>query len=225
MQQDKPRVFVVCSDECHPVMAPLREWAQQISDQAEVRIIRQIAHTDFGDYLFLVACQSRIERSTLSRFRNAFVLHASDLPKGRGWSPMIWQLLGGATEVTVSLINVAEKIDEGNIRAQRRFAAPAHETLNEINKRLFQCEIELMNEAIADPGALANEVQDSAGATYYPKRTPADSELDPELSITEQFERLRLADHERYPCYFYLRGHKYLLKLEKASEQASENPK
>lgn len=220
MQQYKPRVFVVCSDERHPVMTPLREWAEQVSGRAEVRIVREIAHSDFGDYLFLVACHSRVERPTLSRFRNAFVLHASELPKGRGWSPMIWQLLAGATDVTVSLIDVAEKIDEGNIRAQRRFPAAAHETLSEINRKLFQCEIEMINEAIANPGALMNEVQDSAGATYYPKRTPEDSELDPELSIAGQFDKLRLADHERYPCYFHFRGHKYLLKLEKVSERA-----
>ena len=48
---------------------------------------------------------------------------------------------------------------------------------------------------------------------YGPKRTPADSQLDPSKSIEEQFDLLRVADSGRYPCFFYLRGRRFVLEL------------
>ena len=41
-----------------------------------------------GDILFLISCSERIGDAYRQKYRHVLVLHASDLPKGRGWSPM-----------------------------------------------------------------------------------------------------------------------------------------
>ena len=47
------------------------------------------------------------------------------------------------------------------------------------------------------------------------RRTPADSRLDPDKSIAEQFELLRVVDNQRYPAFFDHRGRRYRITIEK----------
>ena len=61
--------------------------------------------------------------------------------------------------------------------------------------------------------------QEGDPGAYMPKRSPANSQIDPSKSITEQFELLRVVDSERYPAFFNYRGKKYLLKIEKCENE------
>ena len=51
--------------------------------------------------------------------------------------------------------------------------------------------------------------------TYYRRRSASDSQLDPDKTIREQFNLLRVVDNSRYPAYFELNGIKYKIKIEK----------
>ena len=42
--------------------------------------------------------------------------------------------------------------------------------------------------------------------SFYPRRTPKDSELDVNKTILEQFNLLRAVDNERYPAFFQVGG-------------------
>ena len=64
--------------------------------------------------------------------------------------------------------------------------------------------------------------QEKRDATFYARRTPKDSELNPAKTIAEQFDLLRVADSQRYPAFFYYRGHRYLIKLEKSESSSDE---
>jgi methionyl-tRNA formyltransferase len=58
-----------------------------------------------------------------------------------------------------------------------------------------------------------------SGATYYPRRTPKDSEIDVFKTIAEQFDMIRVCDPNRFPAYFEFMGQRYILKLEKSNGQ------
>ena len=45
------------------------------------------------------------------------MIHASDLPKGRGWSPHIWGLINEAQQITISLLEAVDKVDSGDIES------------------------------------------------------------------------------------------------------------
>ena len=60
-----------------------------------------------------------------------------------------------------------------------------------------------MNFAINDFDSIKPVTQNSNNATYLQRRTPEDSELDVKKSIAEQFNLFRIADENRYPCFFY----------------------
>ena len=57
-----------------------------------------------------------------------------------------------------------------------------------------------------DPYRTAEEPQDRR----------QDSRLDPHRPIADQFDLLRVADPDRFPAFFDLRGHRYLVRIEKA---------
>lgn len=44
--------------------------------------------------------------------------------------------------------------------------------------------------------------------SFYPKRSPKDSELDINKSLNEQFNLLRIASNEDFPAFFYKDGKK-----------------
>lgn len=48
--------------------------------------------------------------------------------------------------------------------------------------------------------------------SFYPKRSPKDSELDINKSLNEQFNLLRIASNEDFPAFFYKDGKKFILK-------------
>jgi methionyl-tRNA formyltransferase len=59
-----------------------------------------------------------VPASILSQFRRNLVLHESDLPGSKGWSALTWQILEGNNRISVTLFEVAEKVDSGVIYAQ-----------------------------------------------------------------------------------------------------------
>jgi methionyl-tRNA formyltransferase len=200
-------------------MKHLLNWATQYTDIGhEVIVVHDKNELSGGDFLFLVSCIQIIENEILANFKYALVIHASDLPTGRGWSPYIWNILNGDKTITVSLLEVAEKIDSGRIWFKKQFFLEGHELAAEINEVLFETEISLMSEAV-DNHNYIQPFEQTGEPSYFKKRNPSDSRLDPNKTISEQFDLMRVSDNNRYPCYFDLRGHKYIIKIEKAKNE------
>lgn len=215
------RISIICSNFLHPIMPYLEAWrAEQQSSGSQVEIVSESAHLNSGDILFLVSCSEKITYDVRHRFRNVLVLHASDLPKGRGWSPHIWDLLSGKNEITLSLIEAEDQIDTGKIWKKIRIPVPTHFLWDEINASLFRGEVGLMNWAVENCKTVAPLEQDmNIQPTYWPRRTAQDSCLDINKTIAEQFDLLRVCDPHRYPAFFEINGQKYKLILEKFDEK------
>jgi len=210
------KIDVICSDPNHPVHATLLEWAQRkISEGHACRVLNNTSEIDSGDLLFLVSCSQIVPVGIRSRFGATLVLHASDLPNGRGWSPHIWEILKGNNQITLSLLEASERVDTGDIWAKKTFAYQGHELLPEINALLFKEELNLMDFAIENFGKVKKTKQVELIEQTYRKRTLADSQLDPEKTIAQQFNLLRVVDNLRYPAFFDLDGFRYKITIEK----------
>lgn len=213
-------ISILCSSETHPVNAWLERWIGRWRGSHRIRLLRSKRDLTAGDLLFLVSCGEILQAAERSRFRHVLVLHASDLPRGRGWNPHIWAILAGAENITVTLLEAGDDPDTGPIWAQRQVHVPAHALHDEINRRIFDAETALMDEALElahrpRPTPQPADVE----PTYHRLRRPSDSELDPHKTLAEQFDLMRVADPERYPAFFRLRGHVYKLKLEKMHDE------
>jgi methionyl-tRNA formyltransferase len=75
-----------------------------------------------------------------------------------------------------------------------------------------------MGYAVANAGHVKPEPQDDRQPSYFRRRIPEDSRLDPSQSIAAQFDLLRVADPDRFPAFFDFRGHRYFVRISKRSE-------
>jgi methionyl-tRNA formyltransferase len=210
------KVTLLCSDPSHPINTHLLGWIERNRDDHEINLIRSKKDLVGGDILFLVSCSEIISSSDRMAYSATLVLHASALPIGRGWSPHVWQIINGAENIILTLLDAEDAVDGGRIWHQVTLRIPKHALWDEINEQLFRAEIELIDYAIRVSHKIVPvEQSQTIEPTYYPRRKPEDSEIDPELSIAAQFDLIRVSDPNRYPSYFYLRGNKYRLILEK----------
>lgn len=213
------KISILCSDENHPVNAHLHRWIEQNSNAHEISLARKKKNLPGGDILFLISCAEIISAADRGAYKASLVLHASKLPIGRGWSPHIWQIIEGAEEITLSLLEAEDSVDSGKIWGQQTFPVPKHALWDEINELLFSAEIQLMDFAIREFQTITPQPQDLAiAATYYAKRTPDSSKLNPSQSLASQFNLMRTCDPSRFPAFFELHGKKYKIQLEKIDD-------
>jgi len=117
----------------------------------------------------------------------------------------------------VTLLEAVESVDAGDIYLQEWINLRGDELLTELREHVGRATLFLSKTFVNEyPGVIEKARSQSGEPTYYPKRGPADSELDPNRSVVEQFELLRVVDNERYPAFFEHRGHRYRLQIEKA---------
>lgn len=211
------KIAILCSDITHPIYPLLQIWAEKHEVLNKIQLVRLKGELLGGDILFLISCHEIIGKDVRDLYKATLLIHASDLPKGRGWSPYIWQIVEGSNQIPVTLIEAGDQVDSGAIWQQLLLVFEGHETCEEINQALFRSEIELMDFAVSNFDKVIPRLQDQREPTYYRKRTPEDSKLDPYRSIAEQFDLIRVADLKRFPAFFDFRGHRYTLSITKVT--------
>ena len=214
------KITIVCSNPAHPVNTYLSAWVQRHGQDHDIELVRKKSEFTGGDILFLVSCGEIISAKDRSLYSVCLVLHASDLPRGRGWSPHIWELASGAFHITLSLLEAEDKVDSGRIWQKVQIPVPPTALWDEINHLLFTAEAQLMDFALAAYGRIQPEEQSKdIKPTHYQLRTPHDSLIDPHKSIAEQFDLIRVCDPQRFPAFFEYRGQRFALKLEKLNDE------
>lgn len=208
-------ITILTSSQDHPIYNSLQTWKNLNPKHNQVEIKLSANEISGGDFLFLISCSEIITKTIRDKYKYCLIVHASDLPSGRGWSPHIWQILEGKSDITVSLLEAEDKVDTGRIWLQKTMHLEGHELYNEINECLSDITLNLMSAAIDQYNKIKPKAQRTDDISYYPKRTPSDSEIDPSLTIEQQFDLLRIADPDRFPAFFELRGQRYKIKIEK----------
>ncbi len=214
------KISFLCNDKQHPVNEPLQHWIHLNQHNHEIELVRDKNELTGGELLFLISCSQLIDSQDRAKYSHTLVLHASDLPRGRGWSPHIWEVINGANTITLTLLEAEDKIDSGRIWKKRQVPLTPDMLWDEINNQLFTAELELIDYAIANSDTIVPEEQATTIApSYYPKRTPKDSQIDPQKTIVEQFNTIRVCDPKRFPAYFELNGQRYNIILEKVNDK------
>lgn len=208
-------ITILLSDLGHPIRPYLDEWIRRQSDEHVVHLCDKVSAADGGDLLILVSCNEVVRKVTRNLFSKSVVLHASDLPRGKGWSPHIWAIVNGARVITVSMIDAADSVDSGAIWKQVQIEIPAHFIWHEINHALFSAELQLMDFCVENFNGVVPRKQSVESESYFRKRTPEDSELDPNKSLLEQFDLIRCCDPNRFPAYFQAFDHKFEVTIKK----------
>lgn len=177
-----------------------------------------------GDIVFYLGCGQIVPANILSRNKHNLVVHESALPKGKGWSPLTWQILEGKYEIPIMLFEAVEKVDNGTIYLSNIMKFQGTELIDELRNVQAETSIQMCLRFVEEyPDIVVNGIVQSGESTYYPRRRPEDSRLDVDKSLREQFNMLRVVDNDRYPAFFEIAGERYFLKIEKASQNISED--
>ena len=127
------------------------------------------------------------------------------------------QILGGSSEIPVTLFEAKEAVDSGDIYLQHILKYNGTELIDELREKLAVCIIEMIKHFVETyPGILKIGKPQTGKDSFYKKRHPQDSRIDPQKTIAEQFNLLRIVDNERYPAFFEWQGERYVLRIEKS---------
>lgn len=188
----------------------------------EVSVVYDNADVAEGDIAMFLSFWSIVPAGVLERNAHNLVVHASALPQGKGWSPLTWQILEGENRIPLTLFEAEPSVDSGDIYDSAVMEFSGHELLGELREKLMEKTFELCLRFIdAYPEVITRRKPQEGESSFYKRRSPEDSRLDPDKSIAAQFNLFRTVDNECYPAHFDHLGHRFLLRIEKCSEGGS----
>ena len=164
-----------------PYLERIQARAQQIGASFyETRNVTELNWTLAVDMVFMVNWRYLVPRSFYEQARlGSFVFHDSLLPAYRGFSPTVWAIINGEDHTGVSLFHASEAYDTGDIIAQQRVPITPDETIGEVVEHVTQAYLDVLTRHFPSlrNGDIHAHPQDHRLATYTPKWTPADAQI------------------------------------------------
>jgi len=177
-----------------------KEWARPrgipVLQPEKVRDGRLAAELGaLGPDVLCVAAYGRILGKDLLELapHGALNVHGSLLPRHRGAAPIQWAIANGDHETGVSIMQMDEGLDTGDVLLQRTLAIAAADTAETLAPRLAVLGGEALAAALAaaDRGELVPVSQDGARATLAPILTREDGRIDWSAPAARIASRLR----------------------------------
>ena len=156
-------VKVAAEAEGLPVLTPERPRGEAFMEEVraldpEISVVVAYGHILVREVLDLP------ERGSLN-------VHASLLPELRGAAPVNWAIIRGHETTGVTVMRMVEALDAGPMLLKAEEPIGPRETASELTSRLSEVGAQTLVEALAllSVGAIEEEEQDDALATYAPK--------------------------------------------------------
>jgi methionyl-tRNA formyltransferase len=115
-------------------------------------------------------------------------VHPSLLPRWRGAAPVERALMAGEAETGVTIHKTIKELDAGPIAAQRAFPLGEQDDAGAVYEKAAALAVDLLDAVLPDPDFTP---QDHELATYAPKITAEDRELDWSAPPEELLNRIR----------------------------------
>ena len=185
----------------------------------ECKIAHNASEAEPADFCFCLSCSQILPDSVRSQFKNTLVVHESDLPIGRGWAPMTWQILAGSKRIPVTVLEAAAAVDAGPIYLQDWIDLDGTELNPEWRKLQAAATLRLCTEWMRNYPAVLGGARDQVGVpSFYTRRLPEHSQLDISKTLIEQFDLLRVVDNKNYPAFFEVDGKRFTLQINASDE-------
>lgn len=161
------------------------------------------------DFVFFPHWSHLISEDIFTRFQ-CVVFHMTDLPFGRGGSPLQNLISRGIHETKISALKCTRGLDQGPVYMKR--ALSLHGDAEEIYIRAFR----IIEEMIADIIRIRPRPMDQEGkAVVFPRRTPEQSNMAGLKTLEQVYDHIRMLDARGYPrAFFNLDG--FCLKFSRA---------
>ncbi len=120
-------------------------------------------------------------------------LHASLLPKYRGAAPIAWAIANGESCTGLTTMQIDQGMDTGPILLQSEIEIGAHETAEQLARRMAQSGTSLVTQSLEKlgNGELSPHPQDGSQATYAPRLKKEDGRIDWTQPASQIYNRIR----------------------------------
>ena len=193
------------------------KYLNDINLNAKKHIIYDPIDAEKYEICFVLAYTTILNNNDLFKSCKYFIVHESSLPKGKGFAPLMWQIIEGKNEIDFCLLELAESVDAGRIVLNDKLLLNGNELYAEIREKQAKKTFKLINEFIKLYPNI-NFIKQAGKESFYKRRSPKDSELNINKNLKEQFNLLRTCNNNSWPAYFEINGQKYFLKISKSSK-------
>jgi methionyl-tRNA formyltransferase len=178
--------------------AAIGQRFQLISNPAEITVEHL---TELSPrYVFFPHWSHRIPAEVFQNFE-CVILHMTDLPFGRGGSPLQNLITRGIYETQVSALKCVKEVDAGPIYLKRPLSL--HGTAEEIYLRASEIVEKMIVEIIkTNPQPIAQVGE----PTFFKRRKPEQGNLLDAKSLDQAFDLIRMLDADGYPNAFVNAG-------------------
>ena len=205
---------------------PVKPWYASVKETAlslGIRVIQPVKVSKEADtirgwapeLLVLVGYTQIIRRELIDAAPlGAINLHGGRLPEYRGASVLNWQIINGETEGGVSIIQVDEGVDTGDVLAEERFGIGPDDTIRDVLRRSLEIFPPMLVRVLKEmeSGTLTRTTQNPKAGRTWPKRHPADGVLNWAEMTAQQAHNMVRALTRPYPgASSHLDGRKVLI--------------
>ena len=153
--------------------------------------------------------------------RDCLAIHPSLLPRHRGAAPVVSAILSGDEFTGTTLMQVARKVDSGDILGQVQIPITDYDTTEILTRKLSLLSAQMVLDAL--PRLVKNEIvprqQDHSLSNYFGQMSKQDGEIDWNMPAVDIWRRVRAYDP--WPgCYTRWNGKQ--LKILKAKPVSSD---
>ncbi len=212
------RITILVDDPASWIIPWAKRMLAHLSRKHRIVLVHDAEAITQGDVCFLLGCVKVLHPAVLAMNENNIVVHESDLPKGRGFSPVAWQVLAGAESIPVTLFEATADMDAGPVWLRSMMMLDGTELMPELRRKQGEKTVEMCLEYLELRDTLT-PVPQRGGGSEFRRRNQEDDRLDPDKTIEELFDHLRIVDNERYPAWFKLRGRRYRLSIVPMDEE------
>ena len=141
------------------------------------------------------------------------IFHMTDLPYGRGGSPLQNLIIRGHKETMISALRCVEELDAGPVYLKK------HLTLSGSAEEIFARTDESIEDMIVEILKTNPEPKPQSGkAVVFKRRKPEDGDWGEAKTLNEVYDYIRMLDAEGYPSA-YIRLGKYKLEFSRAAQK------
>lgn len=128
---------------------------------------------------------------------NCVIFHMTDLPYGRGGSPLQNLIVRGHKETKISALKCVKEIDGGPIYLKEHLSleGTAEKILTEASDKIADMIIKIVNQNI-------QPVEQSGEITYFKRRLPSEGDLSNLETLHKVYDYIRMLDADGYPKAF-----------------------
>ena len=157
-------------------------------------------------------------------YNNVVIFHSSDIPKGKGWSPIFNAFQNELEVFTISVILLDEKVDSGDVVAKAKFSIRPNFTAKHIRKFDEEISVMLIHKILErfNGNVLKGVSQNLSEETFYKRRWPRDGKINKNKTLKSLIPFLRGCE-KHHPAFFEFNGCEYVIHVEPVREPKFPN--